>query len=334
MALGARGAESATRDEVTGGVPGAAVGSRAAGEDVGGAEVLLGGLAGVSGKRGEAAGTDGALDVLGAASGMRACGAAGVAVEGPTPVAGARVAGCEGPPGVAGGAVTRGLEAGADVAVVAGRAALGDPEAGAAGAVGPADVRGGGRPGAPGAGTPGADDVRAGAKGAAGTPVRGQAGIVPVGIRSGRRGTEPGEPLVAPVGGAAGEGGRAAGLAGGAGAAGAGGVRGAAEPVATGVPDIGVRTGGLESNAGPGRGTGVSIGICVGPEAVGGSSLNGSGVSFGGPAAAGGPRRSSGSSRRRISGAGRSPSMPGSQAVQSPCGGNSAPHLRHLDTAA
>ena len=97
---------------------------------------------------------------------------------------------------------------------------------------------------------------------------------------------------------------------------------------------MGVRTGGFGSNAGPGRGMGVSIGICgMGPEAVGGSSLKGNGVDPGG-AGAGGCRRSIGISRLRISGGGRAGSMPGSQAVQSPCGGNSAPHLRHLDTAA
>ena len=99
-------------------------------------------------------------------------------------------------------------------------------------------------------------------------------------------------------------------------------------------PGNGVRTGGADSNAGPGRGMGVSIGIgAMGPDAVGGSSRKGSGVSLGG-ASGGSWRRSSGSSRLKISGGGRSGSMPGSQAVQSPCGGNSAPHLRHLDTAA
>lgn len=96
----------------------------------------------------------------------------------------------------------------------------------------------------------------------------------------------------------------------------------------------GARTGGRASNAGPGRGMGVSIGICgPGPDAIGGSSLNGSGVARGG-VAGGICRRSRGISRLRISGGGRAGSVPGSQAVQSPCGGNSAPHLRHLDTAA
>jgi len=96
-----------------------------------------------------------------------------------------------------------------------------------------------------------------------------------------------------------------------------------------------VRTGGAaRSKADPGRGIGVSIGICgIGPEAVGGSSLKGSGVDRGG-VAGGGWRRSSGSSWLKIFGGGRAGDAPGSQAVQSPCGGNSAPHLRHLDTAA
>jgi len=99
--------------------------------------------------------------------------------------------------------------------------------------------------------------------------------MVPVGIRSGPRGTEPGDPVAVvpapptdagrlPVpeeGGAA-----------------VGGV------VVEGLgPGIGVRTGGARSTAGPGRGMGVSIGIGVmGPEAVGGSSLTGSFVSRGG----------------------------------------------------
>lgn len=96
----------------------------------------------------------------------------------------------------------------------------------------------------------------------------------------------------------------------------------------------GVRIGGREANAGPGRGMGVSIGICApGPDAIGGSSLKGSGVARGG-VAGGVCRRSRGISRLRISGGARVGSVPGSQAVQSPCGGNSAPHLRHLDTAA
>ena len=77
----------------------------------------------------------------------------------------------------------------------------------------------------------------------------------------------------------------------------------------------------------------MSIGIgWIGPEVPGGSSLNGTGVARGGTGA-GVCRRSRGISRLRISGGGRTGSVPGSQAVQSPCGGNSAPHLRHLDTA-
>jgi hypothetical protein len=311
----------------------------------------------VSGKRGEVVGAAGADGALGAASGSRPCAGAGEPVEGPAPAWGGRAAGCGAPgteppagleiasggtpPELAPGAVvSRGLETGVTVAGDAGRDALDDPElgvAGVAGVPGPADVRGGGSPDPPDAGTAGLDGAREGAKGAAGTPVRGHDGIVPVGIRSGRRGTAPGEPLLASIGGCPVEvAGRAPALPGGAGAPEGGTGRGMLPaPVAPGAgPGTGVRTGGLESNAGPGRGMGVSIGIgAIGPGAPGGSSLNGSGVNLGG-GAAGGPRRSSGSSRLRISGGGRSGTMPGSQAVQSPCGGNSAPHLRHLDTAA
>ena len=297
----------------------------------------------VSGKRGEVVGAAGAAGALGAASGSRPCAGAGEPVEGPgtEPLARLETASGGTPPELAPGAVvSRGLETGATVLEDAGRDALDAPElgvAGVAGVAGPTDVRGGGSPAPPEAGTAGLDGAREGAKGAAGTPVRGHDGIVPVGIRSGRRGTAPGEPLLASIGVCPVEvAGRAPALSGGGGAPEGGPGRGMLPaPVAPGAgPGTGVRTGGLGSNAGPGRGMGVSIGICaIGPGAPGGSSLNGSGVNLGG-GAAGGPRRSSGSSRLRISGGGRSGTMPGSQAVQSPCGGNSAPHLRHLDTAA
>ena len=95
----------------------------------------------------------------------------------------------------------------------------------------------------------------------------------------------------------------------------------------------GVSTGGRDWAGGAGRGTGVSMGMGPGAECPGGSSLNGAGVARGG--VVGVPwRRSSGISRLRISGGALVGSAPGSQAVHSPCGGNSAPHLRHLDTAA
>jgi hypothetical protein len=184
--------------------------------------------------------------------------------------------------------VGRGLETGATGD--AGRAVLGDAGlavAGLVGEAGPAAVRGGGSPDPPAAGTAGLEADRDGAKGAAGTPVRGHVGIVPVGIRSGRRGTAPGEPLPALAGGWPWEGvGRGPALTEGAGVAGGGAARGT-EPLAPGGgPGTGVRTGGFETNAGPGRGMGVSIGICaIGPDAVGGSSLNGSGVNRGGEAA-------------------------------------------------
>jgi hypothetical protein len=198
-------------------------------------------------------------------------------------------------------------------------------------------VRGGGSPEPPDAGTEGEDGARDPPPGTIGFGARGQEGMVPVGMRSGPRGTAPGEPepvgLGAPPGGV----GRApvavegeppvAGVA--------GGVLGRAVPPVVAGRAPGVRTGGgARSNADPGRGIGVSIGIgAIGPEAVGGSSWKDSWLARAG-VAGGGWRRSSGSSRLRISGGGRVGTVPGSQAVQSPCGGNSAPHLRHLDTAA
>jgi hypothetical protein len=208
------------------------------------------------------------------------------------------------------------------------------------GVAGPVEARGGGSPGVPG------EAGAAGPRGVAGAVPPGaeldvgrcHAGIELVGILSG------GLPAPLPglfVGAVAGVVGRRMGAEDdgpdSGGRAGPAALPG--PPLAPGGgPGTGVRTGGFgfESNAGPGRGMGVSIGICaMGPVVAGGSSLNGSGVARGGMAADGGTwRRSSGSSRLRISGGGRVGSAPGSQAVQSPCGGNSAPHLRHLDTAA
>jgi hypothetical protein len=210
---------------------------------------------------------------------------------------------------------------------------------GAAGVAGELVARGGGSPGPPDAGIEGDEGARDAASGTIGFGARGHDGMVPVGMRSGLRGTEPGEPVPAGPGPAVKVGGRLLALLE-AGAPVAGAVGGAfgspGPPVVPGRgPGIGVSTGGpARSKAGPGRGIGVSIGICgIGPEAVGGSSRKGSGVARGG-LAGGGCRRSSGSSRLKISGGGRAGRAPGSQAVQSPCGGNSAPHLRHLDTAA
>jgi hypothetical protein len=219
---------------------------------------------------------------------------------------------------------------------VPGRAVGAAVRVGGAGVAGELVARGGGSPGPPEAGIEGDDGARDTASGTIGFGALGHDGIVPVGMRSGFRGTEPGEPvpgvpgalvevvgrLVGPVEtGAPSVGGEAFGTPG---------------PLVPGRgPGIGVSTGGpARSKAGPARGIGVSIGICgIGPEALGGSSRKGSGVARGG-VAGGAWRRSSGSSRLRISGGGRGGRAPGSQAVQSPCGGNSAPHLRHLDTAA
>jgi hypothetical protein len=244
-------------------------------------------------------GIDGPVDALGDASGSRPCAGAPDPVTGPVArAAGDGASGTEPlavlgaapggtlPEPAPGAVVGRGLEVVAAGPGDAAREALGDTGLVVEGAAGAPGVRGGGSPDPPAAGTVGLEGALEGAKGAAGTPVRGQAGIVPVGIRSGRRGTAPGEPLLALAGGCAGGvGGRAPALTGGAGVAGGETGRGLVPaPVAAGGgPGTGVRTGGLETNAGPGRGMGVSIGICgIGPDAVGGSSLNGSGVNFGG----------------------------------------------------
>jgi len=205
----------------------------------------------------------------------------------------------------------------------------------AAGTAGALVARGGGSPEATAAGTEGDDGALEAPPETMGLGARGHAGMVPVGIRSGLRGTDPGNPLPGDRGPAADVVGRLTGA----------GVPVAGEPcpvlgravppvVAGRGPGRGVRTGGgARSKPGPGRGIGVSIGMgVIDPEAVGGSSLTVSGVRRGG--VGGGWRRSSGSSLLRIGGGGRAGSEPGSQAVQSPCGGNSAPHLRHLDTAA
>ena len=252
-----------------------------------------------------ASGARGGDETVGGAPGRLASGIRGVCP------AGAEAARAPLTPGLAGGGRVPGC--------AAGRAG---PLATVGGVAGALVVRGGGRP-PPVAGTPGDEPVRGAVGGAIGFGARGQEGIVPVGMRSGFRGTDPGDPLEAGApacvpGPAVVGGGRWIGV----------------PAVVTGRgPGKGVSTGGLDSNAGPGRGSGVSIGIgSIGPEAVGGSSRKGSGVSRGGPG--GGCLRSSAISRLRIGGAGRSGSLPGSQAVQSPCGGNSAPHLRHLDTAA
>ena len=198
-------------------------------------------------------------------------------------------------------------------------------------------VRGAGRPAPAGvAGAPGDVGARgAGVEGdATGVIERGQEGMVLVGMRSiGRPGVLgpvrwivdagiPGEVTGRPGTGPVGPPGASPGVAlAGPGLAGE----------TAGVGADGVRTGGRGSKAGPGRGMGVSIGICRG--APGGSSAKGAGVARGG-AAGGCCRRSSGISRLSISGGGRVEAAPGSQAVQSPSGGNSAPHLRHLDTPA
>ncbi len=208
---------------------------------------------------------------------------------------------------------------------VGGRIGPGRPEVVAGGSEGSTlAVRGGGRPAPGAAGTFEAEGARGAAAGAVvgpdGVAGRGQAGVVVVGIGAGGRpGGDPAVPAVLPV---------------------EGGPGGAIERRSGSVTEpgaacgTGVSTGGRGSNAGPGRGMGVSIGMCgPGPEVPGGSSLNGTGVARAG-VAGGVCRRSSGISRLRISGGGRAGSVPGSQAVQSPCGGNSAPHLRHLDTAA
>jgi len=197
-------------------------------------------------------------------------------------------------------------------------------------------VRGGGSPEPPDAGTEEDEAGRDAVPGTIGFGALGHEGMLPVGMRSGARGTEPGEPVAVGPGGGVGRGvsvgATGAPLAGAVG----GGFGTAVVPVVTGRGAVvGASTGGpARPNAGPGRGMGVSIGICgIGPEAVGGSSRKGSGVAREG-VRGGVWRRSRGSSRLRISGGGRAGSEPGSQAVQSPCGGNSAPHLRHLDTAA
>jgi hypothetical protein len=179
---------------------------------------------------------------------------------------------------------------------------------GAAGVAGELVARGGGRPEPPDAGIEGDDGARDAASGTIGFGARGHDGMVPVGIRSGLRGTDPGDPVpgvlgppaevvgwlpapleTAPVAGEVG-----------------GGFGRPGPPAVTGRgPGIGVSTGGpARWKAGPGRGIGVSIGICgIGPEAVGGSRRKGSGVARGG-VAGGGWRRSRGSSRLRISGGG------------------------------
>jgi hypothetical protein len=245
------------------------------------------------------------------------------------------------------GSAARGVGAGVAGVVPAGiegAGAAGCPLAARVSAAGPGGrvvaPRGGGRPdgragvaaawGGPGrissAMVGAAEGGRGALDGVAGVPlelvVRGHAGMVPVGMGAGARPVAAG---VAPPGLAAGRPGELT-------------VRGVAEPggnapgrveVTPGNgPGVGVRIGGVLSNAGPGRGTGVRIG---GPDAPGGPSSKGPGVSRAGVAGAD-CRRSSPMSRLRISGWGRDGSMPGSQAVQSPCGGNSAPHLRHLDT--
>ena len=211
------------------------------------------------------------------------------------------------------------------------------------GSAGLEGLRGGGSPLLAGGvlETPEEEEVRGVADGASLCPGVGllgrQAGIVLAEMRSGgRRGAGgaappsgegiPGDVVGRRTGGA--------GLAGGAGARPGPEAAGAVPARAAGAGcGTGVRIGGLDSNAGPGRGMGVSIGICPARGPAGGSSLKGTGVARGG-AAVGTVRRSRGISRLRISGAGRGGCWPGSQAVQSPCGGNSAPHLRHLDTPA
>jgi hypothetical protein len=259
-------------------------------------------------------------------------------------------------PGQAAAAASAGALRGSGVrgAAVGGAAGAGTgapvPDPGAAVA-----LRGGGRPVAAGAldpaGTPDEVGGRVGVEGgAAGTPAgfvaRGHAACVPLGMRAGGcpRGADgvparevgrPGEVVgrAGPVVGAEDTVVGAAGRAGGEGAGAAGaravGVPGCVGAMPGGGPGTGVRTGGRVSNAGPGRGTGVKIG---GPERPGGSSSKGKGVRRGG--GSGTCRRSSPMSRLRIFGGGRDGRMPGSHAVQSPSGGNSAPHLRHLDTAA
>jgi hypothetical protein len=218
----------------------------------------------VPGTRGAvAAGTAEPLTVLGA-SGVRGAGAAAGGAPG-TPVFGPRGVCAACAPGIGRGPLTAGLTVGGRVRgwarCPAGPVAIVDGAAGVAGAL---VVRGGGRPGLP-----------VGPAGTIGFGARGQVGMVPVGMRSGFLGTEPGEPL----GGAV--------PAGGGGAAVVGGGPGIGVPaVVTGRgPGNGVRTGGAAWNPAPGRGMGVSIGIGgMGPDAVGGSSRKGSGVSFGGPA--------------------------------------------------
>jgi hypothetical protein len=325
-----------------------------------------GGDAGPVGGLGAAASTGGAENAVGLVSWIGACrdggGGTEAAVAGGRGAAGSPAAeGVDGRGSLAGGVVGRAVAGQAAAAArtgafrgsaprgvgagVAGVAAAGIDGAGAPGgppgarvpAAGPGGSvvapRGGGRPdgraaGAAAWGEPGrissaivgaAVGGRGAVDGVAGVPlelvVRGHAGMVPVGMGAGAR---PGTPGVAP-GLAAGRPGELT-------------VRGVAElwPESSpgDGPGVGVRIGGVLSNAGPGRGTGVRIG---GPDAPGGSSSKGPGVSREGVAWADW-RRSSPMSRLRISGWGRDGSMPGSQAVQSPCGGNSAPHLRHLDT--
>ena len=211
-----------------------------------------------------------------------------------------------GAPGIARAPPTIGFAVGGTVPGCAGgRAGTLASVGGAAGVAGALVVRGGGRPEPPVVGTAGEDGTRGAAAGTMGFGARGQEGMTPVGMRSGARGTEPGDPL---------EPGAPAGAPG---AAVVGGGRGIGVPavVAGRGPGTGVRTGGVESKAGPGRGMGVSIGIGgIGPEAVGGSSRKGSGVVRGG-VAGGSWRRSSGSSRLRISGWGARGACP----VRRPC---------------
>jgi hypothetical protein len=312
-------ADAGTDDALPGRAP--ASGRRGAGAD-GGVTNVLG--MGPETRGAAEAGMEGALTGLGATSGARG----EDAPDGGTP--GTRASGRRGvcmtaAPGFARAPPTTGFAVGGTVPGGAGgRAGPLASVGGAAGVAGALVVRGGGRPEPPVVGTAGEDGTREAAAGTIGLGARGQEGMVPVGMRSGARGTDPGDPL---------EPGDALGAPG---AAVVGGGRAIVLPavVAGRGPGAGVRMGGEESNAGPGRGMGVSIGIGgIGPPPAGGSSRKGSGVVREG-AAGGSWRRSSGSSRLRISGGVRSGSMPGSQAVQSPCDGNSAPHLRHLDTAA
>jgi len=99
-------------------------------------------------------------------------------------------------PGAARGALTVGLAPGGKVpGCASGRAGPVAAATGLMGVAGALVVRGGGRPDPPVAGTPGEDADRGAAAGTIGFGARGQVGMVPVGMRSAFRGTEPGDPL-------------------------------------------------------------------------------------------------------------------------------------------